>query len=72
MKCSECQTDMHDGYIKANGKSIDWFFDDQSGLAKFFGSGQHITNLMGKVQGAYCPKCNHIKLIEVTLKLPKQ
>jgi len=63
---------MHDGYIKANGKSIDWFFDDQSGLAKFFGSGQHITNLMGKVQGAYCPKCNHIKLIEVTLKLPKQ
>jgi len=61
---------MRTGYIKANGKSIDWFFDEQSGLSKFFGSGQHITNLTGKVQGEYCPKCAYIKLSEVKLKTP--
>jgi hypothetical protein len=62
---------MHTGYLKAKGKSIDWFFDGQSGLAKFFGAGQHVTNLMGKVSGGYCPKCNHIQLPQLTLKIPK-
>lgn len=71
MNCSACNSELQPGYLKANGRSIDWFFDEQSGLAKFFGGGQHITDLLGKVQGAYCPRCNQIKLLEMSLKLPK-
>jgi len=71
MKCPMCQTEMLEGYLKANGRSIKWFFLQQSWLAKFFSDGQPITDLWGKVQGGYCDKCGVIRLSEAKLKLPK-
>jgi len=71
MKCPTCQTEIQEGYLKANGRSIKWFFEKQGWLAKFFADGQPITDLWGKVRGSYCAKCNVIKVCELTLKLPK-
>lgn len=71
MKCTTCQTEILEGYLKANGRSVKWFFDQQGWLAKFLADGQAITDLWGKVRGSYCAKCNVITLSEVTLQLPK-
>ena len=72
MKCPNCHDDMHQGYLKANGKSIKWFFEAQGWFAKFLADGQHITNLWGKAPGFYCSKCSLLTLAEITLKLPKR
>lgn len=63
--------EMQEGYLKANGRSVKWFFEQQSWLGKFLSDGQSITDMWGKVRGVYCSKCSVVRLSEVTLRLPK-